>query len=167
MDLSEGFRLGNEALFNFFESKYSRGEWVAQKSRSSSSFLKSGSFLFIFFIEFSLLTVHVSCGDDSDKVASLREYNNKEAAGICLSKSGPPSFSNRVLLVLENKEWCIKKHLLTLPVLNIVFDEVFITITSVPLEAQETAENISHEILLYIPEIYMSRLFCGTKTETR
>jgi hypothetical protein len=48
-----------------------------------------------------------------------------------------------------------------------VFEEVFITITLVPLEAQETAENISHEMVLYMTRIYMSRLFCGFSVERR
>jgi hypothetical protein len=39
-----------------------------------------------------------------------------------------------VLWVVENKEWCITEHLLTLPLLNLVFDKVFVTITSVSLE---------------------------------
>jgi hypothetical protein len=47
--------------------------------------------------------------------------------------------------VLENKEWLVKEYLLTLPVLNFVFEEVFITITSVPLEAHKTVENIFHD----------------------
>jgi hypothetical protein len=47
--------------------------------------------------------------------------------------------------VLENKKWLVKEYLLTLPVLNIVFEEVFITITSVPLEAHKTAKSIFHD----------------------
>jgi hypothetical protein len=67
--------------------------------------------------------------------------------------------------VLENKKWLIKEYLLALPVLNIVFEEVFITITSVPLKAHKTAESIFHDKLLYMTGIYMSRLFCGRERE--
>jgi hypothetical protein len=67
--------------------------------------------------------------------------------------------------VLENKEWFVKKYLLTLPVLNIVFEEVFITITSVPLEAYKTPKNIFHDMLLYMTGIYMSRFFCRMERE--
>jgi hypothetical protein len=35
--------------------------------------------------------------------------------------------------VYENKEWLVEEYLLTLPVLDIVFNEVLIAITSVPL----------------------------------
>jgi hypothetical protein len=62
--------------------------------------------------------------------------------------------------ILENKERLVKEYLLTLPVLNVVFEEVFTTITSVPLEARKTAKNIFHDMLLYMTGIYMSRLFC-------
>jgi hypothetical protein len=62
--------------------------------------------------------------------------------------------------VFENKERFVKEYLLTLPALNIVFEDVFITITSVPLEAHKAAKSIFHDKLLYMAEIYMSRLFC-------
>jgi hypothetical protein len=61
--------------------------------------------------------------------------------------------------VYENKEWLVEEYLLTLPVLDIVFNEVLIAITSVPLETHKTAKNIFHQILLYMAGIYMSRLF--------
>jgi len=61
--------------------------------------------------------------------------------------------------VLENKEWFIKEYLLTLPVLNIMFEEVFITIALVPLEAYKNSKHIIHHKLLYMTAIYMSRLF--------
>jgi hypothetical protein len=63
-----------------------------------------------------------------------------------------------VLRVLENKEWFIKEYLLTLPVLNIMFEKVFVIITLVPMEAYKTAKNIIHNKLLYMTGIYMSRL---------
>jgi len=44
--------------------------------------------------------------------------------------------------VLQNEEWFVEEYLLTLPVLNVVFDEVFIAITAVPLEARKTVKNI-------------------------
>jgi hypothetical protein len=68
--------------------------------------------------------------------------------------------------VFENKEWFVEEYLLTLPVLNIVFDEVLIAITSAPLKIHKTTENIFHQTLLYITEIYMSRLFCRMERET-
>jgi hypothetical protein len=67
--------------------------------------------------------------------------------------------------ILENKEWFVEEYLLTLPVLNVVSDEIFIVITSIPLEAHKSAKNIFHDPLLYMTRIYMSRLFCGTERE--
>jgi len=61
--------------------------------------------------------------------------------------------------IFENKEWFVEEYLLTLPVLNVVFDEVFIVITSVPLEAHKIAKNIFHDTLLYMAGIYMSSFF--------
>jgi hypothetical protein len=61
--------------------------------------------------------------------------------------------------VLENKEWFVEEHLLTLPILSAVFNEGFIVITSAPLETHKTTKNVFHDTLLYMPEIYMSRLF--------
>jgi len=59
-------------------------------------------------------------------------------------------------------EWLVKEHLFTLPVLNIVFEEIFITIASVPLKAHKTAESIFHDlVIVYYRNIHVKDFSVG------
>ncbi len=57
-----------------FQSTYSVESWVAQNSRSSSSFRNSG---IGFNIDLSFLAVHVSRGDNSDLICPNNERNKQ------------------------------------------------------------------------------------------
>lgn len=51
---------------------------VLKMPTSGTLNLNLGIFVFISFIKFFLLTVHISCGDDSEQTASLRKYQHKD-----------------------------------------------------------------------------------------
>src|SRR5947207_2313212 len=70
----EGFRLTSFLRAASDQSRYSVESALAQKRRSSSSLVNSGSlFFFIFFINLIFLAVHIANRNHANPVASNRE----------------------------------------------------------------------------------------------
>jgi len=92
------------------------------KTRSSSSFLNTGTRLSIFFIELSLLSVHIPGGNDPNQVSSLCENHNKWTSIIRVAEGRPSFLRRRMLQITKNQQGGIEKYLLTLPVLNMMSD---------------------------------------------
>ena len=55
-----------------------------------------------------------------------------------------------MLRVVENKQWSVEEYLLTLPVLDIVLDQVLVDIALIPLKPRELFKFILHDEIWYM-----------------
>ena len=98
----DGFRLGNTTSSAFDQSKYFEVSSVAQKSRSSSSFLNFGIALNFFFINPPFFFIHVSCRCYPYFCASFCKNYRKLSVSPRLSPNCISRLNERMLFIISS-----------------------------------------------------------------
>ena len=86
--------------------------------------------------------VHIPRGDDSQQIIPSGEYYYEQSVRIGFSKNGPSLFSLGMLRIIENDNGLVEKHLLALPILDVMLDEILIVVASIPLKAFGIKQDI-------------------------
>jgi hypothetical protein len=150
----DGFKLENSVSFAFDQSMYSVESWVAQKSRSSSSFRNFGIFLNFFMIGLPLLPVHIASRDHPDSRSPGRKYDEHQPRVICLTERTMPGLLFGVFEIRVDEQWEIEEYLLAFPPRDSVFRPTLIPVPLIPLKALDMVRYLHSQCIQRIYTIY-------------